>query len=402
MYPNYLYEMTENHRSFMEFSAATARILFASPSLRSIEPFRSVAAWGEVSERAYSALSHRPEWSLDPVLDGTTACVVKPEIVVKRPFGNLVRFKVDGRKEKDIKILLVAPMSGHYATLLRNQVASLLPFCEVWVTDWNNARDIPVSSGRFGLDEYVRYVEDFITHLKCPELNIVAVCQPVPLVMAAAARLKSKRKKVFSTLTLIGGPVDVGVAPTQVTDFGRIADMHHLNLLIQRVSYGYDGFGRLVYPGSVQLTSFIMMNADRHCSAFQNKIKSVAFGEVDTDDRHYRFYDEYLAVMDMPAEFYLETVDVIFKKRLIPRGLFKVENKVVDFSVLKNVSIAVVEGGKDDITAPGQCAAAFDVAHSKDRSNHILAKDSGHYGIFAGKGWRQQALPHLLNFWRKN
>mgnify|MGYP000395052276 CR=1 FL=1 len=402
MYPNFLYQVTENNRSLMELSTATARIAFGSPSLRSIEPFRSIAAWGEVSERAYSSLGHRPEWAIDPIFDGKKACFVTPEVVVSRPFGNLVHFKVEGRKEKNIKILLVAPMSGHYATLLREQVASLLPSCEVWVTDWNNARDVSTSEGRFGLSEYVHYIEDFITHLDCPSLNLIAVCQPVPLVMAAAARLKSKRKKLFSTLTLIGGPVDVGVAPTQVTDFGRMADMNLLKLLIQRVSYGYEGQGRLVYPGSVQLTSFVMMNVDRHRSAFQKKIESVAAGGAETDDGHYRFYDEYLAVMDMPAEFYLETVDAIFKNRLIPRGLFKVDEEVVDFTCLSDVPIAVVEGGRDDITAPGQCAAAFDVAQSKDRSNHVLAPNSGHYGIFAGKGWRQEALPHLLDFWKKS
>jgi poly(3-hydroxybutyrate) depolymerase len=209
-------------------------------------------------------------------------------------------------------------MSGHYATLLRSTVASLLPDAELWITDWHNARDIPVSAGKFDIEDYTQYLVDFMKHLG-PDTHVVAVCQPVPLALVATAILAEDDPEAQPrTLTLIGGPVDPDAAPTEVTDFGRRVTMGQLeHLAIQRVGFKYRGVGRLVYPGLLQLAGFISMNLDRHAQAFADKITAGARGEDSERDKHNRFYDEYLSVMDMTAEFYLSTVERIFKNREI-------------------------------------------------------------------------------------
>ena len=299
------------------------------------------------------------------------------------------------------KVLVVAPMSGHYATLARSTVASLLPDCDVYVTDWHNARDIPVSAGKFDIEDYTKYLVDFIRHLG-PDTHVMAICQPAPLALAATAILAEQDPKAQPrSLILIGGPIDPDAAATEVTDFGNRLTMGQIeHLMIQAVGFKYRGAGRLVYPGLAQLGSFIAMNADTHARAFVNKIFAEARGEGSEDDKHNKFYDEYLAVMDMTAEFYLSTVERIFKGLEIAQNRFTVDGKPVDIGKITDVAVMTVEGANDDISAPGQCVAALDLCSNLPaaKKQQHLEPGAGHYGIFAGKSWRLNIRPLVLDF----
>jgi poly(3-hydroxybutyrate) depolymerase len=269
------------------------------------------------------------------------------------------------------------------------------------VTDWHNARDIPVSAGKFDIEDYTLYLAEFIRELG-PETHVIAVCQPVPLTLAATAYLAAEEPEAQPrSLVLIGGPVDPDAAATEVTDFGRRVTMGQLeHLAIQRVGFKYKGAGRLVYPGLLQLQSFITMNAERHGKAFAEQVFRVARGEASDHDAHNRFYDEYLAVMDMTSEFYLSTVERIFKNREIATNSFTVAGRKVDFGAIDKVAVMTVEGANDDISAPGQCVAALKLLTSlaDDRKAQHLEPGAGHYGIFAGKSWRLNIRPLVLNF----
>jgi poly(3-hydroxybutyrate) depolymerase len=398
------YDLMETLRNTNQWLGATA-LSMASYPVFSMVPnpaFQWLAAWGEVTERTFQRMVCKPDWGIGSITgeDGRDH-LINVETVVERPFGDLVHFNVTGRAEMDRRVLLVAPMSGHYATLLRSTVRSLLPDCEVYVTDWHNARDIPVSAGKFDVEDYTLYLAEFMKELGA-DLHVIAVCQPVPLALAAAAYLAEQEPEAQPrSMTLIGGPVDPDATPTEVTDFGRRVTMGQLEqTMIQRVGFKYKGAGRMVYPGLLQLASFISMNGERHGQAFADQISRVARGEASDHDPHNRFYDEYLAVMDMPAEFYLSTVERIFKDREIARNAFVVNGHTVDIGAISRVAVKTVEGGKDDISAPGQCVAALDLLTGlpdAKKASH-LEPDAGHYGIFAGRSWRNNIRPLVLDF----
>ncbi|MCT8329700.1 polyhydroxyalkanoate depolymerase [Albidovulum sediminis] len=398
------YDLMESIRNTNEWLGASARAMASYPvwGLVPHPMFKVMSAWGRITERSFARMVIKPDWGIRTILgpDGRDH-IVEIDTLVTRPFADLIHFRVQGRAPMKRRVLLVAPMSGHYSTLLRSTVRSLLPDCEVYVTDWKNARDIPVSEGKFDIEDYTLYLVDFIRFLG-PDLNIVSVCQPVPLTLAATAYLAGEDPAAQpKTLTLIGGPVDPDAAPTEVTDFGRRVTMGQLeHMVIQRVGFKYAGAGRLVYPGLMQLASFISMNMDRHTTAFSEQILRAAKGEASERDAHNRFYDEYLSVMDMTAEFYLSTVERIFKNREIARNDFRVAGKAVDFGKITDVAVKIVEGEKDDISAPGQCLAALDLLTglSADKKAQHLEPDAGHYGIFAGKSWRNNIRPLVLNF----
>ncbi|RMD90603.1 MAG: polyhydroxyalkanoate depolymerase [Alphaproteobacteria bacterium] len=398
------YDLMEAARNTNQWLGATAQAMGSYPwtGLMPTPFFRLLAAWGEVTERSFSRMVSKPDWGITSVVgeDGRDH-LIAVEPVVMRAFGDLVHFKAIGRAERPRKVLLVAPMSGHYATLLRSTVASLLPDCEVYVTDWHNARDIPVSAGKFDVEDYTRYLVDFIRHLG-PDTHVIAVCQPAPLALAATAWLAERAPDAQPrTLTLIGGPIDPDAAPTEVTDFGNRLTMGQLEwMAIQRVGFKYAGAGRLVYPGLLQLASFMSMNADRHGKAFFDQVLRVAKGEASDHDKHNRFYDEYLAVMDMTAEFYLSTVERIFKRREVALNSFTIGGERVDIGAIDRVAVKIVEGEKDDISAPGQCRAALDLLTGlpEEKKAHHLEPEAGHYGIFAGRSWRDNIRPLVLDF----
>jgi poly(3-hydroxybutyrate) depolymerase len=398
------YDLMETVRNTNQWLGATALAMASYPAVGLVPSpaFRVMAAWGEVTERTFARMVAKPDWGIASVVgDDGRDHVVSVDTVVKKPFGNLIHFKVQGRKRKDRKVLLVAPMSGHYATLLRSTVASLLPDCEVYITDWHNARDIPVSMGKFDIEDYTLYLVEFMKALghRC---HVIAVCQPAPLALAATAYLAEDDPKAQPrTMTLIGGPIDPDATPTDVTDFGRRVTMGQLEQsMLQRVGFKYAGAGRMVYPGLLQLASFMSMNAEMHGKAFFDQVLRVAKGEASDHDKHNRFYDEYLAVMDMPAEFYLSTVERIFKRRVIARNVFTVAGRQVDIGKITDVAVKVVEGEKDDISAPGQCLAALDLLTGLPDSKKYahLEPGAGHYGIFAGKSWRDNIRPLVLRF----
>lgn len=400
----FTYDMMETARNTNEWLGATARAMASYPAFAmSMNPaLPLMAAWGEVTERTFGRMVAKPDWGIRSIVgpDGTDH-LVDIKTVVEKPFGNLVQFFVRRRPPMARKIMLVAPMSGHYATLLRSTVASLLPDADVYVTDWHNARDIPVSAGKFDVEDYTLYLVDFMRALG-PDTHIIAVCQPAPLTLAATAYLAGEDPEAQPrSLTLIGGPIDPDAAATDVTDFGRRVTMGQLEqTVIQRVGFKYKGAGRLVYPGLMQLQSFMSMNAERHSKAFAEQIMRVARGEASDHDAHNRFYDEYLAVMDMTAEFYLSTVERIFKNREIAQNAFTVAGKAVDIGAITQVAVKTVEGANDDISAPGQCVAALKLLTGlpDDKKASHLEPGAGHYGIFAGKSWRLNIRPLVLNF----
>ena len=398
------YDAIETIRNTNEWMGASARAMASYPAfaLMPTPMFKLMSAWGRVTERSFARMVIKPDWDISaiPSKDGQDH-LVYPEPELQRPFGDLVRFRVARRAPMARRALLVAPMSGHYATLLRSTVTSLLPDCDVWVTDWHNARDIPVSEGKFDIEDYTTYLVDFMRHLG-PDLHVIAVCQPAPLALAATAILAEEDPDAQPrTLTLIGGPIDPDAAATEVTDFGHRVTMGQLEqVFIQQVGFKYRGVGRMVYPGLAQLASFIAMNADTHRRAFMEKILAEASGLGSIDDKHYKFYDEYLAVMDMTAEFYLSTVERIFKNLEIASNEFLVNGRKADISKIRDVAVMTVEGANDDISAPGQCVAALALCSGvpETKKAQHLEPGAGHYGIFAGKSWRLNIRPLVLDF----
>lgn len=398
------YDLMESVRNTNQWLGASARAFASYPAMQmGANPAMDwLKAWGEVTERTFSRMVVKPDWNIPPVTgqSGKDFPVVV-EKLMERPFGDLIHFTMPGRDTCKRRVLLVAPMSGHYATLLRKTVISLLPDCEVFVTDWHNARDIPVSEGKFDVEDYTKYLVDFMKELGS-DIHVIAVCQPAPLTLAATAYLAEEDPDAQpKSLTLIGGPIDPEANPTEVTDFGRSVTMGQLEqTMIQRVGFKYAGVGRSVYPGLLQLSSFISMNGETHMNAFRDQIIRAAKGEASDHDKHNAFYDEYLAVMDMPAEFYLSTVERVFKNREIARNDFTVGGRKVDIGKITTVAVKIVEGEADDISAPGQCLAALDLLTGLPDSKKAahLEPGAGHYGIFAAGSWRNNIRPLVLEF----
>ena len=316
------YDYFEAIRNANQWIGATAKAAASIPAM-SVFPNPSIdwiAAWGEVTERSFERMAAKPDWGIESITcyDGRDH-LVEINKKITGAFGDLIHFNVLGREPAPRKILLVAPMSGHYSTLLRSTVNSLIIDSEIYVTDWHNARDIPVSEGSFDIEDYAKYLIDYIRFLG-PDINV------------------------------IGGPIDPSAAPTEITEFGNKFNLEYLEqTVIQRVGFKYAGVGRQVYPGLLQLMSFMSMNAEKHAKSFSDQIARVAQGTASEHDKHNSFYDEYLAVMDMTAEFYLSTVDRIFKKREIAQNKFTIMGKHIDIGTISNVAIMTIEGGKDDI-----------------------------------------------------
>ena len=398
------YDYFEAIRNANQWIGATAKAAASIPAM-SVFPNPSIdwiAAWGEVTERSFERMAAKPDWGIESITcyDGRDH-FVEINKKITGAFGDLIHFNVLGREPAPRKILLVAPMSGHYSTLLRSTVNSLIIDSEIYVTDWHNARDIPVSEGSFDIEDYAKYLIDYIRFLG-PDINVVAICQPAPLALVATAFLAQEKKDDQpKSLILMGGPIDPSAAPTEITEFGNKVNLEYLEqTVIQRVGFKYAGVGRQVFPGLLQLMSFMSMNAEKHSKSFSDQIAKVAQGTASEHDKHNSFYDEYLAVMDMTAEFYLSTVDRIFKKREIAQNKFTIMGKHVDIDTISNVAVMTIEGGKDDISAPGQCSAAIELCKNvplKKKCSHVEA-DAGHYGIFAGKNWRTNIRPKVLEF----
>jgi len=403
--PSQSYDLFEINKNYYQWFASTTKTFWTNPIFGLLpSPIPSAfAAWGRVTEHSLSRISVKPDWNISSYISGDSEYHVNEKIILNFPFCNLIKFESTNPKPEKQKVLIIAPMSGHYATLVRKTVISLLPDCEVYVTDWKNARDIPFSKGKFDIEDFTKYLIEFFKELS-PKLHILAVCQPAPLALAATAFLAKEKKYLPSSLTLIGGPIDPNANPTSVTDFGNKIQMDKLkNLMTMSVGVNYKGVGRMVYPGIIQIMSFLSMNLTSHQKAFNEQIINDINGEASEFDRHNTFYDEYLAVMDMTAEFYLSTVDRIFKKREIAQNQFTLDGHILDLNNIKNVPTFVIEGKNDDISAPGQCLAALHILKNlpeKLKFNY-LHHNAGHYGIFSGKAWRKDIRPQFIDFINK-
>ncbi|MGO1118570.1 polyhydroxyalkanoate depolymerase [Rhodovibrionaceae bacterium A322] len=364
-------------------------------------PFgKSVVAGLEVAESVVCKRG-KPAWNIQSVeVDGKSLPVSK-KLIREKPFCKLERFVRRGGAGKLPKILLVAPMSGHHATLLRGTVQAMVQDHEVYVTDWVDAQLVPLSDGDFGLDEYIDYLLEFM-RLLAPNLNVMAVCQPAPLVLSAVSLLATADDPAQpKTMTLMGGPIDTRAAPTQVTEFGESQPIEWFrNTVLSEVPSYYPGGGREVYPGFVQLSSFISMNAPRHMNAHVNMFHHLIEGDGDSAEAHRKFYDEYLAVMDSPARYYLETVETIFQTHLLPKGQFKWRDIPVRPQDIKKTALLTVEGELDDISAPGQTTAAHTLCSNLPDSMQAdhLQPGVGHYGIFNGRRWREIIKPRIAAF----
>ncbi len=352
------------------------------------------------------AIRHRgkPAWGLpDTVIDGKRIKVTE-KVAMHRGFGDLLHFERE-TKNKDPKVLLVAPMSGHHATLLRGTVKALLPAHDVYVTDWTDARTVPLSEGRFGLDEYISYLMDFFHHLG-DDVHVIAVCQPAPLVLATVALMAADKDPCQPlTMTLMGGPVDTTASETEVTKLASSRPLEWFKRnMVAKVPLYYPGAAREVYPGFMQLGAFISMNAMRHVNAHVQMFQHLIKGDGDSADAHRRFYDEYLAVMDITSEFYLETLECVFQQHHLPNGTMRWKGQTVDPAKIKKTALMTVEGELDDISSPAQTYAAHDLCSSlpEEKRAHLLQKQVGHYGIFNGRRWREKIRPGISEFIRAN
>ena len=372
------------------WSAAAARTLFGSPfsPFSATLPARLIDASATVFEGVVERRG-KPAWNLPAQI----------EVVDERPFGRLIRFATDDRRAKPT-VLLVAPLSGHHATLLRGTVEALLDDHDVHVTDWSDARDVPLAAGRFDLDDNIAYLMDWMRVLG-PMLHVVAVCQPAPTVLAAVALLAACDDAAQPrSMTLMGGPVDVRVAPTAPTELAAQHDAAWFERLTATVPAWYGGAGRRVYPGFMQLGAFVAMHPERHAQAHWNIFCDLVRGDHDAADARRAFYDEYFSVMDIPAEFYLQTVETIFREAALARGTMTWRGLAVDPAAIGRTALLTVEGEQDDISAPGQTYAAHALCSRLTGAQraHWLQPDVGHYGIFSGTKWRTEIAPRIAAF----
>lgn len=369
---------------------------------------RSIAAGAELFERSTRKFG-RPEFGLNTtVIDGKKVKVIE-ETIDDKPFCTLTRFKRDTNR-KDPKVLIVAPMSGHFATLLRGTVEAMLPNHDVYITEWQDARLVPIAEGRFNLDDYVAYVMEYLKIIGA-DTHVIAVCQPaVPVFMAVAVMNATNDKYAPKSMTLMGGPIDPRVSKTAVTQLAEDRPIGWFEqTVVSNVPFNYPGAGRQVYPGFLQLSGFMQMNLDRHVGSHLKFYQHLIQGDGEDAQRHRKFYDEYLAVMDLTAEFYLQTVEMIFQKHLLPKGEMKWKDPAtgklhaVDATQITKTALYTIEGELDDISATGQTLAAHKLCTNLPATMqfHHTQAAVGHYGIFNGRRWRDEIQPRIADFIRK-
>ncbi len=402
----HLYEM--NHALMQPWRAAVdaTRLFYRNPlnPISMTRAGRTAAAWCEVFERTTRRYG-KPAFELPQTeIDGETVDVDE-KIVWSKPFCNLIHFRrqLSSPRPGDPKVLLVAPMSGHYATLLRGTVERLLPDADVYITDWIDARAVPLADGSFDLDDYIDYVVEML-HLLGPETHIVGVCQPSVPVLAAVALMEGRNDpNVPLSMTLMGGPIDTRCNPTAVNRLAEEKDIEWFEKnAIMQVPFPNPGFMRNVYPGFLQLTGFMSMNLDRHLIAQKDFFMHLVRDDGDSAEKHRDFYDEYLAVMDLTAEFYLQTVDVVFIKHALANGTMTHRGEPIDPAAIRRVAMLTIEGENDDITGRGQTKSAHALCSSipDAMKMHYEQPRVGHYGVFNGSRFRTEIAPRMLDFMR--
>ena len=362
--------------------------LSAHASLRQAAAACKVLELAEVTHR-------RPPWNLPSVLVGGEPVAVTEEIVMTTPFATLLRFRKDVTQAQP-KVLVVAPMSGHFATLLRDTVRTTLQDHDVYVTDWHNVRDVPLAAGRFGLDEYTGHIIEFLAAMG-PNCNVIAVCQPCVAALAAVALMSEDQHPATpASLTLMAGPIDCRISPTAVNKLATTQPIEWFEKnLISAVPWRHGGGGRRVYPGFVQLSAFMSMNKDRHVNAFKEYYQHLVDDEFDKAEVTRTFYEEYMAVADLSADFYLETVSLVFQQYALPKGELTYRGRKVNPAAIRRTALVTIEGERDDICAIGQTLAAQDLASSLPPylRTHYVQPNVGHYGVFSGKRWQNHIYP---------
>ncbi|MGI4850149.1 MAG: polyhydroxyalkanoate depolymerase [Janthinobacterium lividum] len=397
------YQAFQAHADFMEpvrqlaahTSAALAHPMFAQhPLARSLAAALGVFSAARMTHQRVAFGIHEVELGGNP--DRKVA--VHEEVVATLPFAKLVHFRREGVDLPQPRVLIAAPMSGHFATLLRDTVKVMLQDHDVYITDWHNARDVPLSEGRFGLDEYTAYLIDFLERIG-PGSHLMAICQPCVSALAAVSVMAADKNPAQpASMILMAGPIDCRINPTKVNALamGKPYSWFEQNL-ISRVPFGHAGAQRPVYPGFLQLTAFMSMNLPRHIDAFRGLHRDLLDGEIEKADTTRAFYEEYFAVLDMTAEFYLETIKHVFQDHDLARGTLTWRGRPVDPGTIRHTSLLTVEGERDDICALGQTMAAQDLCSNIPpvmKSHHMQA-GVGHYGTFSGRRWAREIYPHV-------
>jgi poly(3-hydroxybutyrate) depolymerase len=406
-----LYQLYEAQRAvlspFAEFASASSK-LYNHP----LSPFTHTPMAHRIS--AGLDLMHRlskdyekPEFDISSVQVDGVDVAVQEQVAVEKPFCRLLRFKrftddlpMLSKMKDQPTVLIVAPLSGHHPTLLRDTVRSMLADHKVYITDWTDARMVPAEAGPFHLDDYVAYVQEFIRHIG-PEANVISVCQPTVPVLAAISLMASRGEPTPRTMTMMGGPIDARKSPTAVNNLAMNKSHEWFeHNVIYRVPINYPGNGRRVYPGFMQHTGFVAMNPDRHLSSHYDYFLDLVRGDDESAEGHRKFYDEYNAVLDMPAEYYLDTIKVVFQEFALVNGTWEVNGQLVRPQDITTTALLTIEGELDDISGAGQTRAAHELCTGipADRRFHYDVKGAGHYGIFAGRRWRESVYPRLREF----
>lgn len=407
-----LYSMIEASRHTMQpfrYLVRTGKAITEHPMNPMIEfPMgRTLNASLEIMERL-TRQYHKPEFGIHHITMGDKDVHIRQKTLMSKPFCRLLHFEKDfhrqKKKVKQPKLLIVAPLSGHFSTLLRGTVKDTLPHFDVYITDWINASEIPQSEGTFDLDDHINYCIEFMEHLG-PDVHVMAVCQPtVPVLAAISIMAANHSKSQPKSMILIGGPIDARKNPTEVNKY---ADNRHMNWfetqVITRVPMNYPGAWRLVYPGFIQLAGFMSMNMQRHVGEHMKLFQHLVIGDGESAQAHRTFYNEYLSVMDIPAEFYLQTIETVFKEYSLPKGTMVSRGRAVHPADIKKTALLVIEGELDDISGIGQTKAAIDLCKNipKSKKTYHLQKGVGHYGTFNGRRFREQIVPFMEKFIKK-
>lgn len=404
-----LYDIHELQRSFLiplaAFSDSNARFLTNPYSPWAYTPVSKQLAAGYELLHRLGKDYEKPAWEIDSITVNDQTITVTDKIAYELPFCNLVHFEREGISTQGPKVLIVAPLSGHHATLLRDTVRTMLPEHDVYITDWIDARMVPMSAGPFHLNDYVRYVQQFLEFLD-DDVHVIAVCQPtVPVLAAVSLMAANNNPHTPKSLTLMGGPIDTRESPTEVNSLATTKPFSWFeNNLIHRVPARYPGAGRRVYPGFLQHMGFLAMNPDRHMASHYDFYKHLIKGQDNDAESHRRFYDEYNAVLDMSAEFYLDTIKAVFQEHALPKGTWEVDGEIVNPAAIKNTALLTIEGEFDDISGKDQTHAAQLLCANipADKKHAHTAMGSGHYGIFSGRRWRNNIYPLVKDFIKKN
>jgi poly(3-hydroxybutyrate) depolymerase len=401
----HLYELGQAAMSPARAAANSTRFLLRNP----FNPFayttigRNTAAAAELLERATRRYK-KPSFNVSATLVKGQRIAVTEERVWRKPFCDLLHFKKhlpNGTAQDEPRLLIFAPLSGHFATLLRGTVEAMLPYADVYITDWQDARMVPLRDGKFDLDDYIDYAIEMI-ELFQGDVHVMAVCQPAIPVLSAVALMEARGSAAAPrSMILKGGPIDTRISPTAVNKLAQERGTNWFRrTVITAVPWPGRGHGRLVYPGFLQLTGFMAMNLDRHVNAHKELFVNLVKGDGDSVEKHKEFYDEYLAVMDLAAEYYLQTVDQVFVKHQLPRGQMTHRGEPIDLKAIQHVALMTVEGEKDDITGLGQCAVAIELCENLSRAHkrHYTQPGVGHYGIFNGSRYRHEIVPRVAAF----